>query len=140
MLKPCPVSTTGTGATPGRIRDGDTETSAGTGFDTVTSEVSAWKILTRGTVTPPPKNSRLSVIGRPVVRSASRMVPTLAPGSACRMIAHVPVTCGAAIEVPLSDWKPPPGADEVIESPGANSDMNVATFENTETLLLLSIE
>ncbi len=42
--------------------------------------------------------------GRPVWPSALRIVPTLAPGTASLDRLHVPATCGAAIEVPVSDW------------------------------------
>src|SRR3954468_11545525 len=97
-------------------------------------------MLTRGATTPAPKKRRSSVIDSPVERNAARIALTLAPGSACRMIAHAPATCGAALDVPLSSWYPPPGTDEVISSQGANSDMNDAALEKYETLLLLSVE
>ena len=54
----------------------------------------------RGAVTVPP--ALVSVTGRPVLRSAERIVETLASGTACFSTAHVPVTCGVAIDVPLS--------------------------------------
>jgi hypothetical protein len=41
-----------------------------------------------------------SVIGRPVVSSASSIAGTLAAGSFERIAAMAPATCGAAIEVP----------------------------------------
>src|SRR5206468_7514126 len=37
------------------------------------------------------------------------------------------------MDVPLSMAKPPPVTDERMSSPGANSDMNGATFENDDT-------
>src|SRR6187551_2492104 len=83
---------------------------------------------------------RVSVMGRPVLRRAERTVETVAVGAACRMIAHVPATCGAAIDVPLKSAKPPPGTDELIPSPGAKSDRNDATFEKYDTSFDLSVE
>ena len=83
---------------------------------------------------------RVSAIGNPVSRSALRIVPTLAPGTACLSRPHVPATCGAAIDVPLSDWNAPPGTDDVIDSPGANSERNDAAFENHETTFDLSVD
>ena len=81
----------------------------------------------------PLAQNRLSVTGSPVLRSAFRMVVTLAVGTACRISAHTPATCGAAIDVPLATSKPPPGTEELIASPGANSDRNGVTFENHDT-------
>src|SRR5258706_8640637 len=75
----------------------------------------------------------MSVIGSPVNCSASRIVVTLASGAACFSSPQTPATCGAAIDVPLSGSYPPPGIDEVIDSPGAKSDRNGAVFENQAT-------
>ena len=55
---------------------------------------------TRGLVTLPP--ARVSVMGRPVCWSALRSVLTDAIGAACLSTAKTPVTCGAAMEVPLA--------------------------------------
>ena len=63
--------------------EGETDVSEGAGFVTVTSELSAAKMLMRGTVTPAPKIGRLSVMGRPVDWKVLRIVLTLAVGSAC---------------------------------------------------------
>src|SRR5690349_11547554 len=95
-------------------------------------------MLMRGTVVPAP-HQRVSAIGRPVERSAASTELTLAAGAACLMIAHAPATCGAAIEVPLNSLNPVPGTDEVIASPGANSDMNGATFEKIDTSFVLVV-
>ena len=64
---------------------------------------------------------------------------TSASGTACFISAQTPATCGAAIDVPLSASYPPPVTDDVIESPGAHSDMNVAAFENHATWSCLSV-
>src|SRR5216684_5016941 len=82
----------------------------------------------------------VSVIGSPVFRSAVSTVLTLAPGTACLITPHEPATCGAAIEVPLSAWYDPPGTDDVIDPPGANSERKGATFEKYETASDLSVE
>ena len=95
-------------------------------------------MLTRGTVAVPPV--RVSAIGRPVWRSALRIVPTLAPGTASRSRPHAPATCGAAIDVPLNAWNVPPGTEDVMTSPGATSERNDATFENHEMWFDLSID
>src|SRR6266849_1695654 len=88
-----------------------------------------------------PRNEYLvSVIGRPVFRSAPSTVLTLAPGTACLITPHAPATCGAAMDVPLSASYNPPGTDDVIDSPGANSDRNGATFEKYETASVLFVE
>ena len=52
----------------------------------------------------------------------------------------MPVTCGVAIDVPLRTLNPPPGTEELIALPGANSDRNEATFEKDETWLALSTD
>src|SRR5438309_2509197 len=82
----------------------------------------------------------LSVTGSPVFRSADSTVLTLAPGTACLITPQAPATCGAAIDVPLSAWYDPPGTDDVIDSPGASSERNGATFENHDTASVLSVE
>ena len=61
------------------------------------------------------------------------MESTDAVGNRDLINAHAPVTCGAAIEVPLNVLKPPPGTDDVIHSPGASIVRNDALFENAET-------
>src|SRR5829696_6520044 len=138
MLKPEPRSVSAAAVEPARTRDGATVVRTGGGLVTVTIDASAWKMLMRGTVSPPP-NRRVSVIGRPVARNADRTDATLAPGAACRTIAHAPATCGAAIDVPLSSPKPPPGSDDSIDSPGASSERNDDTFEKYEIWLVLSV-
>src|SRR5262245_21685580 len=74
-----------------------------------------------------------SVTSNPVVCKAERIWATLALGAACLRTAHVPVTCGVAIDVPLADPKPPPVTDEVIDTPGAKRDMKEAVFEKDAT-------
>ena len=69
------------------------------------------------------------MIGTPVLVSAARISSTLAVGAACFRMAQAPATCGAAIEVPLATAKLSPGYEEMISSPGANSDRKGATFE-----------
>ena len=54
--------------------------------------------------------------------------------------AAAPATCGLAIEVPLKAAYDPPGIEDVIDSPGARSDRNDATFEKDEMTSLLSVE
>src|SRR5919108_2711971 len=61
------------------------------------------------------------------------MRSTLAVGAACFRTAHAPVTCGVAIDVPLADAKPPPTYEELMDCPGANSDMSGDTLENDAT-------
>ena len=61
-------------------------------------------------------------------------------GTASFNRAQVPATCGAAIDVPLSDVYPPPGTDDVIDSPGAYSERNGATFEYQDTTSVLLVE
>ena len=53
---------------------------------------------------------------------------------------QAPATCGAAIDVPLSAWYDPPGTDDVIDSPGANSDRKDETLENDETASVLVVD
>ena len=65
---------------------------------------------------------------------------TLAVGAPCRSAAQAPATCGAAMDVPLNASKLPPGTDETIESPGARSERNDATFEKEEIWSLRSVE
>jgi hypothetical protein len=72
---------------------------------------------------------RVSVIGTPLAWSAARIWSTVASGRAALRRAKPPATCGAAIDVPLNSAKSPLGIDETIESPGANSERNVATLE-----------
>src|SRR6185503_17574487 len=84
-----------------------------------------------GRVVPVP--ARGSVIGSPVLVSASRISSTVAVGAACFRMAQAPATCGAAIDVPLDTAKLSPGYREMISSPGANSDRKGATFEKSAT-------
>src|SRR5205085_6549710 len=62
-----------------------------------------------------------------------------AEGSRCFRIAHAPVTCGAAIDVPLlaSNWRFE--IDDVMSTPGASSDNDGAEFENGATLSRSSV-
>lgn len=75
---------------------------------------------------------RASSIDTPVVVNADNTASTEAPGSFDFSTAQAPVTCGAAIEVPLFDPYESPGIDEFIEEPGARSETNEAIFENQE--------
>src|SRR5262245_51093296 len=138
--KPLPISFRDTGVVLARRRAGAVDVSTGTACVVGARAPRASKMLTRGIVVPTPTGRTLSVIGSPVCRSTSRINPTPAVGAAWRRIAHVPVTCGVAIDVPLYAWKSPPGTDEVIEPPGANSDMNGATFEKEDTWFCLSVD
>src|SRR5215471_18494133 len=92
----------------------------------------------RGLVTVPP--GRVSVMGRPEVCRASRMSSTVASGTACLRSAKPPVTCGVAMEVPLSWPKVPPVSEERMSSPGASRDRKEAAFENQESSSALSVE
>ncbi len=83
-------------------------------------------------------NPRSSVTGRPVVSSKVRLSSTVAVGLICFRIANAPATCGVAIEVPLKLAKSPPGTDELIDVPGANTSMSSETFEKTATKSLSS--
>ena len=136
---PVPVQVKATAAVPpARRRAGVQPVSVGTGCEIGTRDPRALKTFSRGTVCPPPKKMRSSVIGTPVDRRDARIVVTLALGAAPWRIAHAPATWGAAIEVPLNSVKPPPGTDDRMASPGAKSDMNDETFEKYETASLLS--
>src|SRR5215510_14046513 len=72
---------------------------------------------------------RVSAIIRPVDWSAARIWSTVAFGAACFSTAHVPATCGVAMEVPVAEMKPPPVVDERINVPGASRETNEAMFE-----------
>lgn len=74
-----------------------------------------------------------SVIDCPVVFSADKIVETEAVGFFCFKTAHVPVTAGAAKDVPLPTVVPPPGTDEVTDSPGARRERNDALFVKDDT-------
>src|SRR6267142_2069406 len=78
----------------------------------------------RGLVVTPPT---------PVSVKARRTSSTVALGLACLRIAQAPAMCGEAIDVPLATANWPPGYDEMISSPGANSDRKGATFEKSAT-------
>ena len=107
------------------------ETLAMTGAPGLTSALSARSTWIRGRVVPVP--ARVSVIRIPVSLRAWRTSSTLAVGAACLRIAQAPVTCGAAIDVPLAIAKSPPGNDEMMSAPGANRDRKGATFEKSAT-------
>lgn len=83
-------------------------------------------------VTLPPL--RESLMDAPVLVSAVNMALTDAPGSFDFNTAQAPVTCGAAMEVPLLNEYASPGTDEYIEDPGARSEMKEAIFEKEETV------
>jgi len=85
----------------------------------------------RGFKTPPP--ARWSTIERPVLCSAERTWAALAPGWADRINAHAPARCGAAIDVPFRTVNPPPGTDELIDTPGAKKSSKPDTFEKAAT-------
>ncbi len=80
-----------------------------------------------GVVTLPP--GRVSVTGMPFFSSEAKSALTVAVGEACRRIAKAPVTCGAAMEVPVAAAYRPPGYDDRIAVPGARSERNRFTFE-----------
>src|SRR5262249_33863860 len=101
VLNPLPLTSTEVVPLPARVWSGEIAVTQGAGLTIGTREASALRIRPGGTVAPPP-NSRVSSIGRPFCWSAWRPVLTLAAGTAWFMIAHVPATCGAAIDVPLS--------------------------------------
>src|SRR5215467_9195634 len=101
VLNPLPLIATDVVPLPARMWSGESAVTVGDGLTMGTRLASALRTLTRGTVAPPP-HSRVSVIGSPFCWSACRIVLILAPGTAWRMIAHAPATCGAAIDVPLS--------------------------------------
>src|SRR2546426_414359 len=112
---------------PKSCEPGVTERTGGPGVSPSRSALSARSTWIRGRVVPVP--ARGSVIIVPVPVRASRIESTLAAGAACLSTAHVPATCGDAIDVPLANSNPPPGNDEMISSPGANRDRKGATFE-----------
>src|SRR5258705_859953 len=100
--------------------------------------VSGWRIASSarstwilGRVVPVP--ARVSSIMTPVMLKAWRISSTLPVGLACLSTAQAPVTCGAAIDVPLAITNAPPGYEEVMLSPGANRDRKGATFEKYAT-------
>src|SRR3989442_2411901 len=95
------------------------------------SALSARSTWIRGRVVPVP--ATVSSIMTPVTLRAWRTSSTLAVGLACLSTAKVPVTCGAAIDVPLAIENTPPGYDEVMLTPGANRDRKGATFEKYAT-------
>src|SRR2546426_12046624 len=82
MLNPLPVTVSVSAPSPARIAAGESDVMTGTGLSIATSVDSAWNARTRGTVTGSENKKRLSVTGRPVVRSALRIVLTLASGAA----------------------------------------------------------
>src|SRR5215831_18938042 len=131
-LNPLPFTVMVT-AVPIRAWLGDRDTACGAGLVTGVSDARAWKIRIRGVVTPWPKMNRVSVIGNPVCCKAFSPVLTVMEGTACLSRANAPATCGADIDVPLSSAYPPPGTDELIDSPGASSDRKGAMLEKNDT-------
>ena len=73
------------------------------------------------------------MIGMPVSTKVASASSTVAVGKACLYTAQAPATWGAAIDVPSSVSKPPPGTDEVIGVPGANRSRSAEAFENQAT-------
>ena len=130
-LKPEPVTVNVAGA-PARTRSGVTLVIDGCGLVTGVSEANAWNTLTRvrdGAARP----DAIVVDGKSGI---PQRVQDGGDAGGRRRLPHqcpAPATCGAAIDVPLATSKPPPGTDEVIDSPGANSDRNGVTFENHDT-------
>src|ERR671924_496867 len=86
---------------------------------------SAARTWMRGVATP----LRGSAIETPVERSALSTDATDAVGTLCLRIAHAPVTCGVAYEVPDATAICAPGNADAICSPGASSDRNGAESE-----------
>ncbi len=78
--KPLPSMVSENAGSPARAPDGVSDVMVGTGFDTCASRASASNRRRRGTVVTP--EGRLSAIGRPVRRKASRIAVTSAPGNA----------------------------------------------------------
>ena len=96
----------------------------------------AWSRRIRGLVIP----LRLSVTPRPVLLKALRISSTVAFGDRERITANAPATCGVAIEVPLSDAKPPPGTAELMLEPGASRSRICALLEKLDTVSDLVVE
>src|SRR5688500_7819652 len=69
----------------------------------------------------------------PVRRSTSTISVTPASGFSDLRTAHAPDTCGAAIDVPPSAVKPPPGTAELMISPGASSVSCALLLVNDDT-------
>src|SRR5215207_5707066 len=82
----------------------------------LTNAASAMLIL--GLLAVPP--ARVSVTSLPLSTNAKLMSLTVLKGSLSSRSAQAPATCGAAIEVPLSEAKLPPGTDETMFVPGAS--------------------
>ena len=74
------------------------------------------------------------MINTPVLVSAVKTALTEAPGSFDFNTAQAPVTWGADIEVPLFELYRSPGTEELIDDPGARSEMKEAIFEKDETV------
>src|SRR5687767_2499063 len=81
-----------------------------------------------------------SVTGLPVCCRWLSSVGTVALGASSFSTAHAPATCGAAIEVPSLEAKPPPGTDELIPVPGASSSTCDDEFEKLDTASPLVVE
>src|SRR5688572_291704 len=137
-LNPEPITRSASGPTLARPCVGSVALMVGAGLVMGTNVASARSSRIRGTIVPP--RNRSSRISSPVVRRLSSMSETLAAVAASRSTAQAPATCGAAIDVPLSAAYAPPVTDEVMESPGANSERNGATFEKYDTVSFLFVE
>ena len=76
---------------------------------------------------------RVSSISTPVLISAASTSSTEAEGFLDLSTAHAPAVWGAAIEVPLKKAYASPGREELMDDPGARSEMKEAMFEKLET-------
>src|ERR1700687_3456160 len=81
-----------------------------------------------------------SVINCPVVLRADKIVEIVAEEFLCFKMAQAPATAGAEREVPLFTAVPPPGTDEVTDSPGARRVRKEALFVNDDTWSALFVE
>src|SRR5690606_10289305 len=70
--------------------------------------------------TPGAKGAR-TALARSRASTARLVRGRLAAPSACHQSAATPATCGQAIEVPFSDFSPPPGQAETTPTPGAET-------------------
>src|SRR6478736_6447433 len=87
----------------------------------------------------PPAPVRVSVTSGPLDFSTDRAHLFAAPGTYWWSRATAPVTCGAAIDVPLLVAKRLPGIDDRIEAPGATISTLLDMFENDCTFPELSM-
>ena len=58
---------------------------------------------------------------------------TVACARLCFIIAHAPVTCAAAIEVPLKPANNPPGTEDTMVWPGRASDKSLVLLLKLDT-------